>query len=91
MSIEKRKKIPDAIAASVMFKSDLKCCICSNKGDHIHHLDGNRNNNSIENLALLCFSHHDSASIKNSLSRKLSKDVIIKYRTLHYSVIEIER
>lgn len=84
-------KIPPNIEADVMYKSDLKCCVCQNKGDHIHHIDSNNKNNMTDNLALLCFDHHNQATIKGSLSRKLSPKTILKYRELHYLAVETER
>jgi hypothetical protein len=86
-----RKRIPNKTEGELIFKSDFKCCVCNKKGDHIHHIDSNPNNNDIDNLALLCFEHHDLATIKNSLSKKLSKDAIIEYRQHHYQVISKKR
>ena len=88
---KKRVKIPPATEAEVMFKSDLQCCICQQKGDHIHHLDSDPSNNNIDNLALLCFKHHDEATITGSLSKKLSRQTILNYREHHYKVIEFAR
>jgi len=88
---KKRVKIPNETEGLLIYKSNLSCCVCSKKGDHIHHLDGNSNNNNIDNLALLCFEHHNLATIKNSLSKTLKKEAIIKYREHHYKVIENKR
>jgi len=63
----------------------------SKKGDHIHHLDGNPSNNNIDNLALLCFEHHNMASVTGNLSKKLSRLTILNYREHHYKVIELAR
>lgn len=86
-----RTKVPPDIDAAVVYMSDFKCCICQKKGDHTHHLDGNKNNNKIENLALLCFDHHNLAGLKNNLSKKLSKQAILKYREHYYQVVANER
>lgn len=83
-------KIPAKTEAEVMFRSNLQCCVCQEKGDHIHHL-GKREDNSFDNLALLCFPHHDKATIKGSLSKQLSKEAIIKFREHHYKVIDNKR
>lgn len=82
-------KIPQKIEADLIFKSDFRCCICQKQGDHIHHIDGN--DNDINNLAFLCFEHHNLATIKGSLSKKLSKETIRKYRNHHYEVIQTQR
>lgn len=86
-----RRKISDKTEAEIMFKSDLRCCICQGIGDHIHHLDEDVSNNDAENLALLCYEHHNKASLKGGLSRKLSKATIIKFREAHYKNIEKKR
>ncbi len=92
MAIEKKTtSIPSKTAADVLYKSNLQCCICQEKGVHIHHLNGKNQDHRLDNLAYLCFSHHDDATITGSLSRKLSKETIIKYREQHYQVIINER
>ena len=88
---QKKTKVPKATDDEVVFKSNLQCCVCQKKGDHIHHLDGNNNNHDFDNLALLCFEHHELASITGNISKKLSKGAIIKYREHHYFVIEQKR
>lgn len=88
-----RKKISDEIQAEVLFKSNRECVVCNNnkRGDHIHHIDGDSSNNKFENLAFLCFSCHDEASIKGSLRKKLTPKAIIKFRDYKYQVIETKR
>lgn len=87
-----RKKVSAAVDSEIMFLSDMKCCVHPDKkGDHIHHIDENNSNNSIENLALLCFDCHNMASIKGSLSKKLSPHTIKKFREHHYLVIKSKR
>ena len=83
-------KIPAKIEGALMFRSDSQCCVCQKKGDHIHHLAG-RINNSFDNLALLCYEHHNQASLIGTLSKKLSKEAIIRYREHHYNVIANKR
>ena len=90
MTQNKRIKIPRATDSEVVYLSDRKCCVCQDKGVHIHHLEG-KNNNNIDNLALLCFSCHDEASKTGSLSKKLSRETIVKYRDHHYLVIKNKR
>lgn len=84
-------RIKASISDEVMFKSDRKCIVCQNPGHHIHHIDGNKSNNSFDNLALLCFPDHDLATVKSGLSRKLSPGEIKKFRALHYKKIAHER
>lgn len=92
MTAKKKKgEIFASTEAEVMFKSDLQCCICQKKGDHIHHLDSDPSDNNIDNLTLLCFKHHNEAIITGSLSKKLSRLTILNYREHHYKVIEYAR
>jgi len=84
-------KIPQKIADDLCYRSDRVCVVCKAPGDHIHHLDGNPSNNEIENLVLLCFRHHDDISAKRTLSRKLSKGVLLRYREQHYKQVERKR
>ena len=82
-----RKKIPPPIQAEVLAQCRRRCCICFGlyrddgvKKGQIAHLDGNRNNNRIENLAFLCFDHHDEYDSTTSQSKGLSKAEIGIYR-----------
>lgn len=87
-----RRRIPKSTEGELLFKTDMKCCVCSDKrGDHIHHLDENPSNNNLDNLAFLCFDHHEEASVKNNLRKKLTPETIRKYRELHYDVVQNNR
>ena len=69
----------------------MQCCVCQVRGVHIHHLDGRPAKTTEDNLAFLCFAHHDEAERTSSLSRKLTPGVIRRYRDLHYQAIFSER
>lgn len=87
-----RKRIPESTQAEVLVQSRRRCCICFGlkrddevKKGQIAHLDGNRNNNKIENLAFLCFDHHDEFDTSTSQSKGLNFNEVLKYREeLHY-------
>lgn len=87
----KRKKISNTVEADIMFKSDRRCCVCNDLGRQIHHIDQNSSNSEFENLALLCFTCHNDASVTNNIGKKLSAATIKKYRDYQYSVIEAKR
>lgn len=91
MTKKRRVTIPKSIEAQVLYLSNFKCCCCENRGDHIHHMDGNPQNNNIDNLVFLCFNHHVEASEKNPLRKKLSKEALVKFREQHYKVVETKR
>lgn len=75
-------KVPDDIAAEVMFRSNLTCCICNERGNsvNIHHIDGNHENNSYDNLAVLCLQCHDKTQTKGGFGRSLNAPLVIRYR-----------
>ena len=66
----------------MLFESDRTCCVCRIrfKPVQIHHLDDNPANNSIANLAVLCFDCHRETMIRGGFDRKLDSEQIILYR-----------
>lgn len=88
----KSTKIPPQTVGEVLFKSNLQCCVCKRKGEQIHHVNGNRYDHRIDNLAYLCIIPcHDDATKTGGISRKLSKEAIIKFREQHYQEIKNAR
>lgn len=82
-----RTRVPDSTQAEVLVQSRRRCCVCfglnrdeSVKKGQIAHLDGNRNNNVLENLAFLCFDHHDEFDSRTSQSKGLTRQEISTYR-----------
>lgn len=65
--------------------------MCERSDVQIHHLDGDPSNNEIENLALLCLTHHHEASVQSGIARKLSPETIRRYRKDRYERIERRR
>lgn len=60
MMIEKRKQIPEEIRSIVKEIFDNKCFICGQTINpmHIHHLNGNHEDNDLQNLCLCCYLCH---------------------------------
>ncbi len=77
----------------VVYEADNTCCICrrSGKGIQIHHLDGDTSNDAVANLAVLCLEHHDKASSRSTMSRRLSPVVIARYRDEWYGMVRAKR
>ena len=77
-----RKRIPVTNADQVMFDNDHTCCVCRVRFSpvQIHHIDGNPNNNSRDNLAILCLDHHNQASYPQGFGRRISPGEIQKYK-----------
>jgi hypothetical protein len=75
-----RIAIPKAVADQVIFDADMSCCVCRERGHHIHHIDEDPSNNDLNNLALLCFKHHDEVTATGGLARRLTPSLVAKYR-----------
>ncbi|GFP77435.1 hypothetical protein [Clostridium fungisolvens] len=89
--MEERKKISTEIETEVLIKSKRRCCVCfgingddEEKSGQIAHLDKNRNNNSLDNLAFLCLQHHDKYDSTTSQSKNYTKNEIKSYRDKLY-------
>lgn len=75
-----RESIPQPIRAKVLIANQHACCICSESGVQIHHINGNPADNRLANLAILCIPHHDKATVVTGLSAKLKDSEIRKYK-----------
>jgi len=56
--VKKRTKIPKTIAEQVLKEFRHKCAICGRHEPHLHHIDEDPSNNTIENLLPLCPNCH---------------------------------
>lgn len=90
-----RKPISEQIQTSVLTKSRRRCCICYGlhrstdlKQGQIAHLDKNSSNNSEENLAFLCFDHHDQYDSSTRQSKNFTIKEVKQYRSELISDIE---
>lgn len=86
-----RNTIPVETEQEILYRADLQCCVCNRRGAHIHHIDGNPANNDFDNLVLLCFQHHDEVEKKGGIRRKLSPDLLKRYRDEWYDRVRIRR
>ena len=83
----KRKSLPVTIEVEVLTQSARRCALCfgidkdfSEKKGQIAHLDKDRNNNRISNLAFLCLFHHDGYDTVSSQSKGYRIAEVKKYR-----------
>jgi hypothetical protein len=78
-NLELHQKIPPKLQSRIYYKSAKTCAVCREKHKpvQIHHIDQNRNNNSEENLILLCNNCHDEAHTKHRLSQNLTPEKLI--------------
>lgn len=82
-----RKKPTPLTETDVLTRSRRRCCICFGlsrdieiKRGQIAHLDWDRSNSSEENLAFLCFDHHDQYDSRTSQSKNFTISEVKKYR-----------
>jgi len=87
-----RTKPADSIQACVLTRSWRRCCICFGlnrdldvKQGQIAHLDKNRDNHAIDNLAFLCLPHHDQYDSVTSQSKSFRPAEGTFERTKDYS------
>lgn len=77
-----RSKIPQRTESLLMFDNEHTCCICNEKGKdvQIHHIDGNHNNNNVENLVVLCLDCHSKVTGNRGLGKKFSELEVRQYK-----------
>jgi len=82
-----RKPINKDVEADVLVESRRRCCICYSlnrdlnvKSGQIAHLDKDNTNNNYDNLAFLCFDHHDQYDSKTSQSKNFTIKEVKRYR-----------
>jgi len=74
------KFIRKKIDREVLFRNQNACCVCGKPNVQVHHIDGNKKNNRISNLCVLCVEHHAIASSSSRMTRGLSPDLLRKYK-----------
>jgi len=86
-----RRPISKAIETNILVNSKRRCALCFGlKGDlgekkgQIAHLDQDRSNNLEDNLAFLCFEHHNEYDSKTSQSKGLTIGEVKFYRDKLY-------
>src|SRR5215472_1764734 len=87
-----RKPIPEEVQDRVLLLSRRRCCICFGlhgdlnlKQGQIAHLDHDNTNDDLDNLAFLCFSHHDQYDSTTSQSKGLREGEVKKFREELYA------
>lgn len=82
-----RRSVSDAVMADVLTASRRRCCLCfilrqdaSEKRGQIAHLDQDRSNSQLDNLAFLCLEHHDQYDGRTSQSKGLTAQEVKRYR-----------
>ncbi|MDZ7757769.1 hypothetical protein [Rhodohalobacter sp.] len=90
-----RKKVKQTTQTEILYKSRRRCSICYGlngdielKKGQIAHLDQDSSNNDFDNLAFLCFDHHDEFDGNTSQSKSIQKNEVKRYRDDLYRLIE---
>jgi hypothetical protein len=90
-----RRSIPAEIQETVLVLSRRRCCLCYGlkrdvgiKPGQIAHLDGRSDNNDLDNLAFMCFEHHDHYDSRTSQSKGLIPREARRFRKELHEVIE---
>lgn len=89
-----RARISADVQAAVLLRARRRCCICfglkrdtSIKQGQIAHLDGDSSNGAEDNLAFLCFDHHDQFDSTTSQSKNFTRVEVKAFRTeLHAAI-----
>lgn len=91
-----REPISHDTQATVVLKARRRCCICfglnrdtSLKQGQIAHLDRDSSNSSEDNLAFLCFDHHDQYDSTTRQSKNFTLLEVKKFREELHTAIEL--
>lgn len=91
MNKEKRVNTKAQTETTLLTSSARKCCLCyginndfSEKAGQIAHVNGNRSNSNLNNLAWLCLEHHDKFDGKTSQSKGYTINELKCYRDKLY-------
>jgi hypothetical protein len=91
-----REPVSQDTQAAVLLKSRRRCCICfglnrdtSLKQGQIAHLDHNSANSSEDNLAFLCFDHHDQYDSTTRQSKNFTGVEVKEFRSELHTAIKL--
>jgi hypothetical protein len=93
--MSRRRPSSDAVTA-VLLKSRRRCCICFGlnrdttiKSGQVAHLDGDPAHSVEDNLAFLCFDHHDRLDSRTSQSKNFTIEEVKGFRAELYEAIKL--
>ncbi len=91
-----RKAISPDAQAQVLLRSRRRCCVCFGlnrdtaiRQGQIAHLDQNASNNAADNLAFLCFDHHDQYDSSTRQSKNFTVPEVKQFRRELYEAIKL--
>ena len=79
---QQRPHLPSRIESELLFLNNHTCCVCRNshKDVQVHHIDLDRSNNALENLAVLCLDCHSRATGSRGLGKAFSRAEMRRYK-----------
>lgn len=80
---KRRSRLSENLKNKLLVEANHIRTICGRPGVQIHHIDGDPNNNSEDNLIVLCLKHHDEAERSKAgrgLSSNLTPDQLREYK-----------
>lgn len=88
-----RSAVPQETVDQVLFLSNHRCCVCRKRGKAVqtHHLDGDRTNHTLDNLAPLCLECHNRTLLKGGFGRRLTEGEIRLFRDEWYAIASAKR
>jgi hypothetical protein len=77
-----RSPVPETVAVRVLADNQHTCCICHTPNLHVqlHHIDGDRNNDSPANLAVVCNNCHSRVTGDEGLGRRFSHSEVAEFK-----------
>ena len=86
-----RPHVPKETETRLLVQSRRRCCLCfglsrdlTEKKGQVAHVDHNPANNEDDNLAWLCFDHHDDYDGKTSQSKRFTQEELREHRERLY-------
>lgn len=78
---DRRSPSPE-LSARLLHASDITCCVCRRPGQavQLHHLNGDRSDDTPDNFAVLCLNCHDRTQLRGGFGRHLGELVVRAYR-----------
>jgi hypothetical protein len=88
-----RLPVPTDLADEVLYRNDHTCCICNEPRKHvqIHHIDGNPNNGSMANLAVVCLDCHSRVTGVQGLGRRYGSGEVRRYKSAWEQIVLYRR